>query len=46
MSFAKEDIIESLHNDLALQRKASVLVLDSLLEIIKKTLEGGKDVLL
>jgi integration host factor subunit alpha len=46
MSFAKEDIIDSLHNDPELQKKESVLVLDSLLEIIKKTLGGGEDVLI
>jgi hypothetical protein len=42
MPLTKEDGVSFLRNDFGFQRNESVFPLDSLLEIIKKTLEDGK----
>lgn len=44
MALTKNDIVASIH-ELGLTKKKSVEVIESLLEIIKNTLENGEDVL-
>ncbi len=46
MTLKKADIIDSTYNQVGLSKPKSAQVVDSLLEIIKKTLEGGEDVLI
>ena len=46
MSLNKADLIDSIYNQLDLPKTKSAHVVDSLLEIIKKTLEDGEDVLI
>ena len=46
MALTKEHIIDSVYTRLDLPRYRSVQVVESLLEIIKKTLENGEDVLI
>ena len=46
MTLTKADLIDSMYNHLGLPRTKSAQVVDSLLEIIKKTLENGEDVLI
>ncbi|TET61666.1 integration host factor subunit alpha [Candidatus Aerophobetes bacterium] len=46
MTLIKADLIESIYNQVGLPKTKSAQVVDSLLEIIKKTLEGGEDVLI
>ena len=43
MTLTKLDLIESIYSQLNLPKTRSAEVVDSLLEIIKKTLEGGED---
>ena len=45
MTLRKADLIDSMYNQVGLPRTRSAQVIDSLLEIIKKTLENGEDVL-
>ena len=46
MTLKKADLIDSTYNQVGLSKTKSVQVVESLLEIIKKTLEGGEDVLI
>ena len=46
MALTKADLIDSIYNRLDLPKKKSSQLVDSLLEIIKKTLENGEDVLI
>ena len=45
MTLTKADLIDSMYNQVGLSKTRSAQVVDSLLEIIKKTLEDGEDVL-
>ena len=46
MSITKAHLSDSIHNQLGLPQNQSVQALESILEIIKKTLEKGEDVLI
>ena len=46
MPITKADIIDSIYNNLGLQKQESTIIVESLLEIIKRTLESGEDVLI
>lgn len=45
MALTKDDIVASVCNDLDLPKNRAVATVETLLEIIKKTLESGEDVL-
>ena len=45
MTLTKAAIVELVYTELGVQRKESVEIVESLLEIIKSTLESGGDVL-
>jgi len=44
MALTKHDIIQQVYNELELPRSQSVEIVESVLEIIKSTLESGDDV--
>jgi integration host factor subunit alpha len=46
MTLTKADLIDSTHNQVGLSKTKSAQMVDSLLEIIKKTLENGEDILI
>ena len=46
MPITKADIINSIYHNLDLQKQESTIIVESLLEIIKRTLESGEDVLI
>jgi integration host factor subunit alpha len=46
MTLTKADLIDSIHNDLDLPRQNCSQLVESVLEIIKSTLERGEDVLI
>jgi len=46
MTLIKAQLIDSMHNQVDLSKTRSTQVIESLLEIIKKTLENGEDVLI
>ncbi len=46
MTLTKTQLTDSIHKQLNLPKARSAQVIDSLLEIIKKTLEDGEDVLI
>ena len=46
MSITKAHLTDSIHNQLGLPQNQSVQVLESIFEIIKKTLENGEDVMI
>ena len=46
MALTKADLIDSIYNRVGLSKTKSAQVAESLLEIVKKTLEGGEDVLI
>jgi len=46
MTLTKADLIDATYNRVDLPKTKSTRVVDSLLEIIKKTLENGEDVLI
>ena len=46
MSITKAHLADSIHNQLGLPKNQSIQALESILEIIKKTLENGEDVLI
>jgi len=46
MSLTKEDLVDSIRNQLDLPKGRSVEVIESLMEIMKKTLGSGEDVLI
>jgi len=43
MTLTKADLIDSIYNQVGLSKTRSTLVVESLLEIIKNTLETGED---
>lgn len=45
MALTKQDIVEHVHNELGFTKNKSIEVVESLLEIIKSSLESGEDVL-
>ena len=46
MSLTKIQIVESIHNQIGLPKNKSTEIVETLLEIIKKTLASGEDVLI
>ena len=46
MPITKADIINSIYNNLDIQKQDSTTIVETLLEIIKHTLESGEDVLI
>ena len=46
MTLTKADIVESIQNHLGFPKNRSAEIVESLLEIIKKALENGEDVLI
>jgi len=46
MALTKEHIVNTIYNQLDLPKNKSIEVVESLLEIIKRTLESGEDVLI
>ena len=46
MTLTKADIIDTIYNQLDVPKTRSTQVVESLIEIIKKTLESGEDVLI
>ena len=46
MTLKKADLIDSTYNQIGLSKPKSAEVVDSLLEIIKQTLENGEDILI
>ena len=46
MTLTKDQIVNSIHNHLDLPKLRSVAVVESVLEIMKKTLANGEDVLI
>lgn len=46
MTLTKLNIVDAIYNQLDLHKSKSIQVIDSLLEIIKNTLEDGEDVLI
>ena len=46
MSITKADIIDSIYKNSDLKKEESTFVVESLLEIIKQTLESGEDLLI
>jgi len=46
MTLTKADIIDTMYNQFNISKTKSTQVVESLLEIIKKTLENGEDVLI
>jgi len=45
MTLTKDDIVEAVAKEIGFPKKQSVELVDTLLELIKKTLESGEDVL-
>ena len=46
MALTKEDIINNIYHQVGLSKSQSRAVLENLLEIIKKSLENGEDILI
>ncbi|MBW2183223.1 MAG: integration host factor subunit alpha [Deltaproteobacteria bacterium] len=46
MTFTKADIIYSVHNNCGCSKTKSTVLTESILEIIKMTLESGEDILI
>jgi integration host factor subunit alpha len=46
MALTKIQIVESIHNQIGFTQKGSSKIVETLLEIIKNTLESGEDVLI
>ncbi len=46
MTLTKVQIVESIHNQIGLPKNKSTEIVETLLEIIKKTLASGEDVLI
>ena len=45
MTLTKADLVDSIYNQVGLSKAKSLKAVESLLEIIKKTLENGRDIL-
>lgn len=46
MALTKDHIVESLYNQCGFSKKKSTILIESLLELVKSTLESGEDVLI
>ena len=46
MSITKAHLADSIHNKLGLPKNQSIQTVESIIEIIKKTLENGEDVMI
>ena len=46
MTLKKADLIDSMYNQVGLSKTRSAQIIESLLDIIKETLENGEDVLI
>ena len=46
MTLKKEDLIDSIYNQVGLSKNKSTQLVESFLEIIKKSLENGEDILI
>jgi integration host factor subunit alpha len=46
MTLTKVQLVDSIYKETNLSRKKSLVLVDSLLEIIKQTLENGEDILI
>ena len=46
MGLTKEHIVDSLYNQCSFSKKKSTMLVESLLELMKSTLENGEDVLI
>ena len=46
MSLTKSDLATSIHNRLSIPKKRSATLVESLIELIKSTLESGEDVMI
>ncbi len=46
MTLTKSDLIDSIHNQCDQPKKASLTIVESILEIMKKTLESGEDIMI
>jgi integration host factor subunit alpha len=46
MTLTKADLIDSIYNHVGLSKTKSIQLVESLLEIIKETLENGEDILI
>ncbi len=46
MSLTKRDIVEQVCNEIGFPKNQSIEIVESLLELIKKTLESGEDVMI
>ncbi|RLC28060.1 MAG: integration host factor subunit alpha [Deltaproteobacteria bacterium] len=46
MALTKENIINCIYNQVGLSKSKSRVVIESLLEIVKRTLESGEDILI
>ena len=46
MSLTKSDLAVSIHNRLSIPKKRSAALVESILELIKSTLESGEDVMI
>jgi len=46
MALTKADIVSKVHNDLGFSRNHSIELVESLIEIMKKTLSNGEDLLI
>ena len=46
MALTKIQIVESIHNQIGLPKNKSTEIVETLLEVIKSTLESGEDVLI
>ena len=46
MSLTKIQIVESIHNEIGIPKNKSTEIVETLLEVIKKTLASGEDVMI
>jgi integration host factor subunit alpha len=46
MPATKATVADSIYNHLGLQKRESIVIINSLLEIMKRTLESGEDILI
>ena len=46
MTLTKDHIIDSIYEDTDLKKSQAIMTMESLLEILKKTLESGEDILI
>ena len=46
MSLTRENLIKSISNDIGITKRRSTILVESLIEILKNTLENGEDVMI